>query len=62
MNTHTDPTTDLERLRERCGWCDAPMNVVIRGHHHTENGRDVTRTPRWLQWTQANQNVKELDR
>lgn len=26
-----------------CAACGAPMFVTVRGHHHTENGRDVTR-------------------
>jgi hypothetical protein len=32
---------DLERSRERCAYCDEPMHVLVRGHHHTENRRDV---------------------
>lgn len=31
------------KLRDRCAYCAAPMNVIVRGHHHTENGVDVTR-------------------
>ena len=34
----------VAELRDRCAYCDAPMNVIIRGHHHSENGRDVTGT------------------
>jgi hypothetical protein len=35
-----------DRLAERCDYCAAPMYVVVRGHHHTENGVDVTRALR----------------
>ncbi|MEO7381024.1 MAG: hypothetical protein ABIV25_04705, partial [Paracoccaceae bacterium] len=28
---------------ERCAACEAPMYVSVRGHHHSEDGRDVTR-------------------
>lgn len=33
----------VSELRDRCAYCGDPMNVIIRGHHHTENGVDVTR-------------------
>ena len=26
----------------RCAACDAPLFTLIRTHHHTDNGRDVT--------------------
>lgn len=26
----------------RCAACSAPMFVAVRGHHHSEEGRDVT--------------------
>jgi hypothetical protein len=31
------------RLDERCAYCGADMNVLVRGHYHTEDGKDVTR-------------------
>ena len=31
--------------RSRCAYCDDPMYTVVRGHHHAENGVDVTRGP-----------------
>ena len=34
---------ESDELRDRCAHCDAPMNVIVRGHHHTETGVDVTR-------------------
>jgi hypothetical protein len=32
----------VEDLLKRCAACDAPMYTVVRGHHHAENGKDVT--------------------
>jgi hypothetical protein len=29
-------------LLKRCANCFAPMYTVVRGHHHTEDGKDVT--------------------
>lgn len=26
-----------------CAACGAPMEMLVRAHHHTENGKDVTR-------------------
>lgn len=28
--------------RKECKWCGEAMRATIRGHHHTENGVDVT--------------------
>lgn len=25
-----------------CAGCGAPMKIVVRAHHHTEDGKDVT--------------------
>lgn len=32
-----------EAYAPRCAACGDPLNVTVRGHHHTEDGRDVTR-------------------
>ena len=31
------------RRRDLCAYCGAPLFVRVRGHHHTEHGKDVTR-------------------
>lgn len=36
----------------RCAYCGALMETMVRGHHHTENGVDVTRDRRCI--TRAN--------
>jgi hypothetical protein len=33
----------IEEMSERCKWCGERMHTVIRAHHHTENGVDVTK-------------------
>ena len=34
---------DLALLEERCAWCGERLYTIVRGHHHTENGKDVTK-------------------
>ena len=33
---------DPRAWARRCAHCDAPMYILVRGHHHSENGKDVT--------------------
>ena len=33
----------LDTLEERCAHCGARLYTVVRGHHHAEDGKDVTR-------------------
>ena len=32
-----------DRDTEQCFGCGAPLYVLVPGHHHTVNGKDVTR-------------------
>lgn len=34
---------DNRREDEKCAACGERMYVLVRGHHHTENGVDVTK-------------------
>ena len=37
---------DLEtefKVHERCAHCNDSMYTIVRAHHHTENGVDVTK-------------------
>jgi hypothetical protein len=38
---------DVTHDHDTCDWCGAPMTIRVRGHHHTEEGVDVTTRGSW---------------
>lgn len=38
-------------LIAKCAYCGEDMNTIIRAHHHTENGEDVTQKQQGKQQT-----------
>lgn len=37
------PALGVNLAAMSCAFCRAPMFITVRGHHHAENGVDVTR-------------------